>query len=462
MLSISSSFYFMVAACILAAVWCAKRNGKHAALGAGMAISLLAGTWFQLGSKYLPVHVPSAVAIILLVCMTYHSGRRIWSPLTLLDCVIGAIAIWHVVVDVHHGAGALETSARSYGEWIIPYVAGRYAVYHRGALALMAPWFVSVAAVIAFAAVFESVFDINLWETLFTEVDDLVKRVSGKRYNLAYRAIGPTRHPIFLGVLFLLLAPWSIVCLESTSSRSVRASAIAAAFLSVLGILATVSRGPLLALVPAIGFAVAIHYRWTRWIVCGFAVVLASVVVLHWDQALDLVAHNINENRKQIVEVNGEEKVYDAARNRIYVYEIYGPFVVEGGPLGYGTRQSAGFPPGIPGIPSHVRNHDQLRLVDNSFLLIGLRFGWVGVFLLAGLFSSAIVTALSLRRTASTFLQPAGPLSVTAFSASMLAVALEVSTVFFSYDFAFWVLFHCGLISGLASYSKSRLRSGVE
>ncbi len=132
--------------------------------------------------------------------------------------------------------------------------------------------------------------------------------------------------------------------------------------------------------------------------------------------------------------------------------------VLKGGPLGYGTDAVSSFPPNIPGLPTSAKARATLGIVDNSYLLIGLRFGWIGIGLFLALLGGSIVTAIQLRRSAGLILYPDGPAFLTAMASILVGVAFEIMTVFSSYDFMFWILFHFGIVAGLASLRRDMVR----
>ncbi|TWT89270.1 hypothetical protein Pla100_55870 [Neorhodopirellula pilleata] len=206
------------------AAWYGRHHGKQYALGAGIAISMLAGTWFEIEVFNTPINVTMATAIVLLIVYCTHSWREIFNAINLLDVLITALFLWHIVVDVYYGGNPFAVAAQAYGQWMLPYASGRYAFVHAGSLEKLSPVFVLVAAIISIGAIFESVSGTNVWEWLLTEMDDKVNRPSGLRYDWLYRAAGPVRHPIFLGIALLSLLPFVVdLCTRAEAHGSERA-----------------------------------------------------------------------------------------------------------------------------------------------------------------------------------------------------------------------------------------------
>ncbi len=459
MFSIEASYLLFVMLSLSTAAYVGRRQGKEWALGVGMAMSLLSASWFEITVAGLPISVSMTVAIVLLSVYCLHSWRKIFWPLTLLDFLVGGMVAWNVIVDTQYGQPFLPTLAKAYGEWILPYAAGRYAFLHRGSLTSLAPWFVAVGCIIALGAMIESWTGINAWELLFHDADDRVTRTTSLRYGLLYRAMGVTRHPIFLGVILMLLTAWAGILIDSAGRNRRRVwLGIAALFLIVLGVVATVSRGPLLGLFATLAFFLAVKYRFVRWALIPTVVLAGFWATMNLDSVVESLDTNIAPERKTIVEVDNEQLEYTGTKNRIFVMRIYGPIVLKGGLIGYGTANTDQFPPNVPGLPSETRSRNRLRIVDNSFILIGLRLGTVGLLLFVSFFLVSIWECLSMRRIASTCLTPSGEGSPTILAAVLVGVGLEILTVYCDYDFVPWILFHFGVVNGLYLHCQNRLK----
>jgi O-Antigen ligase len=446
------------------ATWFGSRHGKFCVLGGGMAVSLLAGTWFEIEVLSTPINVTMATAVVLLVIYCTHSWREIFKYLNWLDIVIGSLTIWHIIVDVYYDGEPLTIAARAYGQWMLPYAAGRYAFLHRGSLTKLSPVFTTVAVLISVASVFEAFTSMNLWEQLFAEVDDKVTRVKGMRYGLLYRAIGPTRNPIFLGIVLLSLVPFTVeVISRSGISRRNQLIGFVCLVTICLGILATVSRGPVLCVPVAIAFGLAYWNQWARRCVLGVCVIGIILVAFNFDAAINLLESGGDESaRSELLEIDSDKEVavYDGTRHRLLIPEVYGPIMFKGGPLGYGTTASSGFPPkNLPGLPTNPNVLHRLRNVDNAYLNVGLAFGLVGLMFFVVLFVTAVALALKLATGASTYFYPSNAGMLVTTAAVLFAAILENWTVHLSYDHAFWLVFQIGTIAGLASL-RARIRLG--
>jgi hypothetical protein len=463
MLGIETSWVVFLAAGVCAGAWAVWKGMPGLGVAVGAAVAWLSATWLAPVFAGTAVDARIAIVAVLLVVFCLHPTGKFRFPIIWLDVVVIGLLLVGAISDLRFSGFTIGDPLKIYGEFVLPYFAGRFAFMRSGVLRYASPVFVASGIVLCAGVAFESLSGVNLWEWLFAPTDDLVSRSRGLRYDLLYRAAGPTRHPIFLGIVCMLLVPWCVALLarkEPVWQRWLGGAGLAAAF---LGVCATVSRGPLLALVASA--LVAIPIAWpqaTKWFL-GIGGVVGIVAALSWGQLLAWVesTESSDQVRSRVIEVEGRADVYTGTRNRLWVWEIYAPLVVKGGPLGFGTDAVSSFPPNIPGLPANKKARQLLGIVDNSYLLIGLRYGWIGLGLFMSLLGGTIFTAIQLRRSAGMILYPDGPAFLTAMASILVGVALEMLTVFSSYDFMFWVLFHCGVVAGLASLRKDMVRGTV-
>ncbi|MCC9654427.1 O-antigen ligase family protein [Rhodopirellula halodulae] len=464
MLSPEISFWIMLTVSLGFAGWFGWQHGKKYALGAGLAASLLAGTWFDITVLNTRINVTMATAIVLLVVYCTHSWREIFRHLGLLDYLIGAITIWHIIVDTYHGEQPLAVAAQAYGQWMLPYAAGRYAFLHRNSLLKLGPVFAIAGAIISLLCVAEACSGTNIWETAFAPRDELVNFNGRVRYGIAYRACGPTRHAIFLSNMLLTLIPFAILMTQREINwfpklgKRNRLPGLAIVAILTAGIASSLSRGPLITLYVAGCLSIAWLYRPAAWTLLGASLIAAILVAANWNEFIRLIESNEQDRKRAsvlVVDDEDEAIIYTGTRNRLVILQVYVPIFLEGGPLGYGTTASTGFPPkDLPGLPTAPKVRKRLGIVDNAFLNNGLRFGWVGLVLFAGLFVLATSTALHLARRASTYFFPLDQRYFIAVAMLSIAFLFEIATVFWSYDYATWMLLGFGTVSGLLSQVK--------
>ncbi|KAA5539289.1 O-antigen ligase family protein [Roseiconus nitratireducens] len=442
---------------LVATVWFC-RNQKQDWLGVGLALSLLAPTWCVWTFEGTRIDTTAVIAVVLLILYCFHSGANIFSGLGLCDVAMVALVVWQCVVDFRYEGVSWWVPARAYGEWGVPYFAGRLAMIRRGAVPSLAPWFVGVTITITVLAVVESITGCNVWDTVITPIDDSVTRPLGRRYDLLYRATGPVRHPIFLGIVFGLLSPWA-VSLCGRSSGSWRRWGWVGFAAVVIGVLSTVSRGPILGLLIGSLAWMSVSSRKACYAIAVLCILVGAVVYARWDSVMQTIDYGIESSQRgKIVTVDGQAEVFTGTNNRLFVWRVYGPLVLQGGAFGYGSEATSTFPPEIPGLPSDEKSRQRLGIVDNSFVLIGLRLGLVGLAIFIVLILLALWESVRWMETADTLLAEGASLYFKTAFCSILSVSLVLVTVYFEWDFSFWFLFHLGTVGGLVSARKLSLR----
>ena len=452
------------AACLCVGAVAFYRGGPGLGVGIGLAMACLVPTWVDLGIGDARLNVRHATAIALMAAYCFHPRGRIWSSLNMLDIAVAGLVIWHIVVDYTVDGFSSVLPIRAYLEWGLPYVSGRFAMMHAHSISKLAVWFTSVAILIGLAAVVESISQMNIWEIVFGHVraDDLIKRPQGLRFGLSFRAMGPTRHPILLGCVLVLLVPWAISLATTDGVRWRRILGWSGVVSIILGTFAAMSRGPLLALIVAAFVATSFYYVWARRLFPAIIIVGALATFLGWSSILEFIDRIENEKSSaRVVEINGEFERYTSSRARILIFQLYGPLVFRGGITGFGTAALEPTPPNIPGLSISARDHQTLGVVENSYLTIALRFGMVGVSLFILLHVAAIATAFSLARKQSLVTYPAPPVFLVAIGSILVGMSFEMMTVLPVYDFYFWVLFMCGMVAGLAALDVKIRRGEV-
>ena len=463
MLDETLSFAVMLFVCLAVAIWFGRRHGRQHALGAGVATSLLAGTWFDVLVAGVEFNVTVATAAILLVHHCTFAWRDLFKSLGWLDVLVTAMFLWHVIDDTLHDGQPFRFLATAYGQWLLPYAAGRYAMVQPGALAKLTPVFATVTGVLSTLAIIEATMGVNLVEVTFCPLSEGIVRITQSRYGLAQRAFGTTENPIFLAVTLLALWPFAInLTARMRGSSAAWGWPALAVALPVFGVASTLSRGPVLCVGIATALLLSYAHHWFRWALLVVTLVGVPATYLKWDVVQDYVQTGGGEKSySRIVFVEGKEapEVHNNTSHRLLIAQIYFPIVWEGGPMGWGTVDSSGFPPrNLPGLPKDPTSRLRLKNVDNGYVNIGLAFGWVGLALFVTLLIGAIVAAIGLAPQMQTYFPPADWRFPVAVAAVIFALLLELATVHWNYDFAFWVLYVIGSLAGLICARKRLTR----
>ena len=120
-----------------------------------------------------------------------------------------ATIIWmaHISADVTADGWTFATLFRAYGEWILPYVAGRLAIKTADDLKLLLPWVSGVVIALSLCAIVESLLGFNVVEMLFGDRPVAGFARNASRFGMK-RAFVNTMHPIFYAIQLLILAPF--------------------------------------------------------------------------------------------------------------------------------------------------------------------------------------------------------------------------------------------------------------
>ena len=439
---------WLLAVVLIAFVWLYLliRIGPVAALGAAVVLSFAFPVWIKIDIGGLPINIRTAIAVITMLGYVFHPKGKILSPLTLLDCCIAMMCICHVAADSFATGLTTALPFRAYGEWALPYVAGRFAIRDKQSLKWISPWVAGVLLLLGMMSCFESLTNVNPFEFVFGNRPTELAGRSAARLGFK-RAFGPTTHPIFFGMMMAVLMPWLACMWQSFEPRRMHALNVLVGAVTFGGIVFTGSRTPVLTVLVAAVCALALRFRVLRWpLGLSLALALAALAAFPNEITDALSRWSGGGDKPMLIEIDGEAVVTSSSRSRLHVFGIYSDALVKAGPFGYGTQATTGFPLRIPGMEGTFKSANLPEMVDNGYILLTLRFGWVGCACLVILFLTAISTGLSLHFEHSDHLFPG-------VVACLLVVVAGFSLllVFMSYDFGLPLLWTIGVLSGLAS-----------
>ena len=371
-----------------------------------------------------------------------------WHP---LDVAMLALCVLHIVSDTLNQGFSLGILGRIYGEWCIPYLVGRVAISSITDIDRLVGISVVVCCILGCLAAVECLLGINLAELAFGDRPEDGANRNMERWGYK-RSFGPNMHPIYFGVLQLLLLPWAFYA----SDRSLRLMNnnwyFAAPVAAVAGILGTLSRGPML----GIGLFVYL-FTWVKnpkWMLPLVAVGMAGVVFLvtQSDELLNYLQQWSGEDdgrRKPTVQVDDETIKFTGTKSRLLIYRVYGPALSNAGFSGYGTERVTGFPISVPTGPYDAETLEQVRAIDNVYLLLALRFGYVAplVFLALQILAAWAFIRLS-------YSQKHGKVFFAAMSAAVMTSIPLLMTVWMPHDYGFVLIMYFGIAAALHSRSQ--------
>ena len=457
MLSNFEGWLFLVISIACVWVYLVVQRGPAAALGAAMVLSFAVPVWLRLDIGGVPVNVRTAIASVAMVGYLFHRDGKIRSALTLLDCGIAMMWICHVTSDSFATGMTPILPVRAYGEWVLPYVAGRFAIRDRQDVTWIAPWVIGVVVFLSLMSCFEALTKVNPFEIIFGNRPVELANRDGMRLGLK-RAFGPTTHSIFFGMLIAVLLPWLTCSRHRLSSHHARWLSVFTGVVSLAGTCFTMSRTPVVSVLLGGILTIALRFRSFRWPIGIFLAIVIGGFVAFPHQLTDLISRWTGDgDKRRVIEIDGEAVVSSSSRSRLHYYEIYSEPLMRAGLFGYGTAATTGFPLQIPGMQGELKSVSRFKPVDNGYILLTLRFGWVGGISLLVLFLTAIGTGLSL------YIERPDQLFPGAVACLLVVVAgVSLLLVFMNYDFGLPVLWTIGILSGLSSAgSRHRTTSNL-
>lgn len=428
-------------------LWQFWAAGPQRALGVTTALALLVPSWVVQELFGQPVDVRIATALIGLVLYCFHP--RSTYPLRLQPpdfALLGLIGI-HILSDWRNDGFNYVVPLRAYAEWLAPYLAGRLACQRLSDVRYLVPVIIGVALTMAGGAVFEAVVRVHPWEWIFGErpLDGVV--TNAVRLGLL-RPWGPVKHPIYFGTLQLLLFPWMMYA----ASRGARGSAptwwFVLPFVSAAGVFFSLSRAPFLGVLVAVFVAAVVsQQRWRTPLLIAAGLVGVLLIIEHKAvlEGLELWSGEAQRSRRNWMTIGEERVTYSGTGSRIYLLKVYGLAMRQAGLLGYGTAATTGFPPRVPMGAADAKALELLRNIDNLYVLLILRFGYLGVFAftLFGLTSISCLAWMGWNQA-----RPGSALCAT-LAGTLTAMLLILLTVWMPYDFGFWFMWSTGSASGL-------------
>jgi hypothetical protein len=427
----------------------AWKFGPNVAAGGTSILALLVPIWVQIDffGQPLDIRVASGIAALCVYCL--HRQAKFRTPLVFVDFAAIALVTVHLLSDWYNDGFSLFVPLRAYGEWAVPYLLGRVAIQSWKDARALIPFALLVTAVLAANATIETISRTNLFETVFGIRTVEAAARGWHRLGLG-RAWGPTSNPIYFGNLQLLLFPWTVFAAVNAHRGSGPRWWYFAPIASILGICCTISRAPILGLLVSLAIVAAIQVRRARPFLIGIAALSAVLLMVKHEAVLDALQRWSADVKFSKPIVVGEKQVeYTGTLHRLYLFKAYAPAMRRAGLLGFGTERTTGFPPRIPMGAMDAETLKRLWSIDNAYILLVFRFGYLGIAAFCAMLGGAAVTYGLLTRNQG--------LRHSMFAASMsgalIATMLVLVTVWMPHDFGFWLMWTIGAAAGLRSHT---------
>ena len=420
--------------------------GPHRALAVSVLLSLVVPSWLTQEMYGFPVSIPLIIGMSALGAYCIHPRAIFRARLVLVDWAILCLSVTHICVDWGHQGFSFSVPLRAYGEWYVPYVCGRLALRNADDVRALLPLMVGVIIWLAVISAVQGLTGVDLAETVFGvgQVDTNARMFS--RWGI-HRAFGHLRNPIYFGVLQLLLFPWSVYAAARAWNHRGPSWWLVLPLLTAVGVFFPMSRACQGGLV--LSALLAWLLTRTRWQVTipVLGVIVAAFALLQSELTINLLDAWGGGARQRTIEIGGKQVSTSVTLNRIHIVKLYGPAMRKSGLFGFGTEAVTGFPINIPMGQQDLQTLKAIWTVDNSFLLMGLRFGYLGLACLLVWCVGIAVTWWQI--TVGESITPGFKAFTGTMTAVSLAMLLVLLTVFMPEDFGFWYIWTAGTCAGL-------------
>jgi len=428
------------------------RSDSRKALGVGMILSLLLPCWVTHSFFGQKIDLRIAAALVLLLMVPFDPRRRIDWRFNVGDWAVLAMFFVQVASDSWHDGISMAHCVRAFGEWSLPYIVGRLTIESIDDWKWLTGMTVAAAIFLAALSTTEAISRRNPFSAVFGERPSDQMGKMGIRNGLK-RAEGPTRHPIWFGMVQCLLLPWTI----TAASRSLNGDGpgwwVIAPVCSLFGIAGANSRGPALVAI-IIPYLIGVFYwpRARRPLIAIGAIVLCAGFLLQ-SQVRTAMEKWEGSRSSKMVDLDGERQHLTATSYRWLVLSAYRPAIVRAGFLGYGSARTSSFPVNVPLGPDALQTKSYFWSIDNEFLLILLRCGWLGIFTFIAISASSVWHILQ----QSSFLAASDRLIPLAIAASLIAVNMSFVVEWMPGDYGFPFMWLCGAANGIRGTPSAAL-----
>ncbi|MCA9051771.1 MAG: O-antigen ligase family protein [Planctomycetaceae bacterium] len=428
------------------------RGNVYRAAGTAIALTFLLPTWVRVDFFKIDCDLRVLTALAVAVVAAVSRPGWLFDRLLLSDVLVTVLVIWQTFSEWYATGRAVIPFVESYGAWALPYVVGRFTARSRSDLVVAGRVLMLIGIAWGVAVATEFTLGADVYQSLFGDKPGMKFHPPRKavRWGLN-RMEGPFRHPIFWGTVCMLLTGWFLQGVGRERGWW-RLFAVAGFLGGLTALASTLSRGPILALPLAILNAVLIGYQ--KAVIGAVVVVIAAGVLfvskpqLAEDMAMRL--GDISEEREKTVVVDGQEQTMSSSMSRLLLLKNYWKAVKHAGFIGYGMTATDTMPPNVPHVPFDEVTRKPLPIIDNSYVMLALRGGWVQSIAFLLLHFSAMWQALRIR-------DPDNQLIVfkRMLAGCIGAHAFIVFTVYPDFDFMFVFLWTVGVTSVNLTLSDS-------
>lgn len=433
-------FVLTAAVVVFAILAATSSKGRAAGLCAAWGAVFLCPAWME--RKFGAFHLtPRLIAVTVATGMLFIvvDRWRINKRMIVLDFLVIGIAVVELTGMYFSREFTVTLVAQSISTWCVPYLFGRLIatsdVDRDNSEVLRVA--IVVVSILAVWGIIEAVIGINPVNMLLGRPD------YGASYRWGLRrAEGPLQHPIHFGNMMLMLFPWTLEASRRGFSGQGPSWWRFAPAVGFLGVMSSLSRGPVLGLFIVLSVVIYLRLPRFRLVLVNVGMIGVAMLMLNFTGAVDALQKSSGEEQEwgaYMVAIDGDEYEYTGTNHRLLQFLVFRPAIEDAGLFGFGTW-------GIK--PKHIAYIEpSLRAkfwsIDNHYILMTLRSGYLGL----GLFLALGLTAMCYALRLGLYGDEEGWLA-SGMCGALLASMILLWSVWFAPDFAFVWLTSVGLVGG--------------
>lgn len=403
-------------------------------------VLFFAPIWMFDASTSLLVDFRSAVAFACLLGFAMKPEEFPQTRLTIADVLLACLIITQIIAQLRVGPFGPLTAPEIIRFWLLPYLMGRFFFHSTNDINKVLPLITKCLVILSIYAIIESVIKVNIVNKILGRTYGVLEAGEGYRMGLK-RAQGPLDHPIFFGLMLVLLFPLGLEAMRKAWQKEGPRWWLFVPIAVFGALFGTVSRGPQIASI--FTTIVAIFFRFPKWRLTFaiLGIVGAITIVTSKDMVMDALSKwaGEKEEEKRMLVINGEEVEYSGTNHRILLFSVYKEPIEKCGLFGFGYH--------MKGVEIDEELAQRFGSIDCHYLLFMLRYGYLVVFFFLSL---GIISLLYLGKIAWNPALPHAGLAGGMFGA-IFSVMFVLLSVWFAPDFGYVWLFFVGLASNLHS-----------
>lgn len=374
--------FWAVAGALIYFMWtqCQKKDGAHAMRVGWFVAMLLCPAWqqMQVRSIYLDHRsIAAGLGLLLLFAFPRKDGL---SPLKRVvpmptDFFMGLLFLSIMTTLFLKERIAPLTPIEFGRQFLLPYLAGRLFLQRSKDIEEVAPVLSRLLLIVTVLGILEALSRKNLVNEVFGMRFGLLEAGEGYRWGMK-RAIGNVRHPIFNGLMLVMLLPWTVAVHHFWKRGPNRKLWRQMPLMGAAAIFFSVSRGPHAAAIATGGIMTFFRKPLLRVPIAVGAITLAVIAVGARDQIMHFAGKLAGEeeaDENSFVSIDGEPYEYTGTKHRALLNIAYAEAIVRNDTWGYGA--------GLVNVPIPDDAKQRFSSIDNHYLMFYLQFGWSGFIL---------------------------------------------------------------------------------